>query len=155
MCHNIAHYPRQKGQEKYAVILEELKSYVLPIPWLFFCEKKGVCSPAEIKAGLLGNYSLSLSGLAMAEKIKTRESYAQATLVHFNYLQEQGAIDIQGHEIKTNFDKIIEVNLELFKEVVGLIERGDYERARKFVERYNSRDKFGDILKELKKVVHV
>jgi|GEM_PF-3300347 len=151
VCHNIGNYRDHKKLEKYAAVYEELKNYILPIIWLFFCNENKTCNISDIKAAICAYLASSLSGAVLGEKIRARESYTLATLIHFNFMQKQGAIDIHGPEIKINFDKLVPVNREIFDEIISIMESGSYDRAQRYAKLYGDREPLEEVFKVARK----
>jgi hypothetical protein len=151
--HNIANYKNQRQLEKYSSVLEELKSYILPMIWIFMCRDKKNCKLTEAKATVCVYLASSIVSALLGENIKARECYTTATYVHLNLLLEKGALEIINNKFKINFSRIVSVNQEIFQEILPILERGNYSRAQQFIDCYNYNDKFSKILDTARKLV--
>jgi len=151
VCHNIGNYKDYKNLEKYGAVFEELKNYILPIIWLYFCNNKKVCALGDVKAAVCAYLGSSLSGAVLGEKIRARESYTVATLLHFNFMHKNGALEVDGSKLTINFGKLVDVNRKMFREIIDIIERGSYEGAQRYVKLYGDKKPWEEVFAIVRK----
>ncbi len=142
ICHNVGTYACKDNLEKYAPVFGELKSYVIPIYWMFYCQDKKVFSEKEVKASIYSYLAYSLSIAVLGEKFKERECYLTATLILLNYLVEKEAIAIDGSKMSIDLEKLKIIIVEFYLEIINIMEKCSYNMAKEFTEKYSDRDKF-------------
>ncbi|MCK4236121.1 MAG: peptidase, partial [Candidatus Krumholzibacteria bacterium] len=88
-----------------------------------------------------------LAGFFRSVRFGVEEAHGRANMIAFNYFREKGAyVRDPGTGLwSVDFDKICEAARELSREILMLQALGDYEGAKKFIERYGE---MGDDVKE-------
>ncbi|MFC1721401.1 hypothetical protein ACFL0Z_00620 [Patescibacteria group bacterium] len=155
LAHNIGCYEREKELEKYHHVFEELKANVFPVIWAFYCKSEKVCSTSETEAAVTIFFAMNLMDCLLATNNPSRESYCLALLIHCNFLKEKGKLLINDKEMKFKFSNFVDANNELLQQTLEIVEKGNYDRAKKFVERYGSKKACASILNNLLKTIKI
>ncbi|MFC1617772.1 hypothetical protein ACFL2B_00660 [Patescibacteria group bacterium] len=155
ICHNVGNYRCYKNLEKYSSVFEELKNYIIPIYWMFFCQQEKVCLEKEVKASVFSYLAYSLANAVLGEKVKERESYLWATLILWNYLVEKKILIVADNKVEINFNDLPDAFLEIFNEVIGIMEKCSYDQAKEYVEKYSDKSKFTEVFKVARKLAKI
>lgn len=153
ISHNIARYEKENELEKYFSVFEELKAYLLPILWIDFLAQKKIFTTNQKQAAVLAIFSINFVDIILAETIKARESYSQSAIVKFNYLLQAGALKVADGRISIDFDRIFPAARELFNKVIALAARGNFQRARKYIDQYGSAQSLQPVIVRLRKIL--
>ncbi len=93
----------------------------------------------EINTDLRNNYTTFLAGIFRSIRFGASSAHGVANLVRFNYFREKEAFVRDDHgKYSVNYDKIQEAVNSLSKEILTIQGNGDYEAAKKMVEKYGS-----------------
>ncbi len=154
ISHNIGRYEKESDLEKYFSVFEELKAYLLPILWTDFLTQKNIFTKSQKQAAVLAIFSINFVDIILAETIKARESYSQSAIVKFNYLLQAGAVKINDGRIAIDLDLIVPAARELFNKVIELAARGNFQRAKKYIDQYGSKQSLEPVIKRLKGIIN-
>lgn len=154
ISHNIARYEKENDLEKYFSVFEELKAYLLPILWIDFLTQKKIFTKQQKRAAILAIFSINSVDIILAETIKARESYSQSAMVKFNYLLQAGALEVAGGRVLIDLDRIVPATRDLFDKVIELAARGNFQRARKYIDQYGSAQLLQPVIVRLRKILN-
>lgn len=123
---------RKELKELYTT-LEEAKADVMGIYNILALIEQGEM-PRELRAHLEPTY---VAGLFRSARFGVHEAHGQGVIAQFNYLLEQGAleIDAQGryHAVSEKFPEAVR---QLLQEMLTLQARGDYAGTQAFLQKY-------------------
>ena len=122
----------RKMKELYSV-LEECKADVLGIINMKLMMEKGIF-PQEMEYGMYASY---LGGMLRSIRFGINEAHGGGVAIQWNYCFDKGAFLLDG-EGKLTLDetRVLPVLNDLAREVLMFQATGDYEGAKKFVEKY-------------------
>jgi len=119
----------RKALKNYYVISDYIKNYLLV---LFLAEK--LISVGEIKNDLKDNYFTFVANLLRLIRFGKANEYGLSSLIIYNYLVENKAIDYSKDVISLNFDKMKSSINELISKIIILQGQGDIENFKIFVD---------------------
>lgn len=116
-------------------VIEEAKADMAGLYLTEVMIEKGVL-PKELSRSVFASY---LAGFFRSVRFGVSGSHGQANLIAFNFIREKGAItyDEETKKFGLDFDNIRDAVRELTTAVLMLQAEGDYEGAKKFVEKYS------------------
>lgn len=153
LSHNIGRYEREKDLEKYAPLFEELRPYVMPIMWAYFLQREKICDFDKVKSIAASIFANGIVDTLLSEKIPSRKIYKTAFFMEANFFREKGALSLRGDEIYLDMDKVLSVSEELFYKIVRFVSHGNYDVAKKFMEKYDDGKPYVEILKIAKQTL--
>jgi len=120
-------------KETYSTI-EECKADILGVYNLAYMVEKGVF-PKEMKAQAYSSY---LGGIFRSVRFGINEAHGGANAIAFNYLMEKGGFEYnpQTHKFRVNDAKIEGAIRDLAHDLLMIQATGDYEGAKRFIQKY-------------------
>ncbi len=124
---------KKELKETYST-MEECKADILGMFNNAFMITKGVYPETFDKE----TYATFLAGIFRSIRFGIHEAHGGGNAIIYNYLLEKGAYeyDSKTEKVKVNFEKIYPALTELAREVLTLQAEGNYEGAKKFIEKY-------------------
>jgi len=115
-------------------VIEECKADTLGLYNTIFLNEKGMYS----KEFMQSLYPTYLAGIFRSTRFGIKEAHGGSNIMQFNYLREKGAFTYDEKNIKFAVDRTkIEAAIKsLAQDLLMLEAKGDYEGAKKFVEKY-------------------
>lgn len=120
-------------KETYSTI-EECKADILGVYNLAYMVEKGVF-PKEMKAQAYSSY---LGGIFRSVRFGINEAHGGANAIAFNYLMEKGGFEYnpQTRKFRVNDAKIEGAIRDLAHDLLMIQATGDYEGAKRFIQKY-------------------
>ncbi|MBK7096721.1 MAG: Zn-dependent hydrolase [Saprospiraceae bacterium] len=126
--------PVRKVLKDYYSTIEEGKADILGLYMIQQLHKKG-----EIKGELKEFYTTFMAGIIRSIRFGTSSAHGKANMVCFNFFNEQGAFSRSKESGKymINIEKFEAAIKALSNQILVLQGDGDYEKVRKFIDKYN------------------
>ena len=84
-------------------------------------------------------YATFLGGFFRSVRFGANEAHGRANMIQFNYLMEQGGIEVNDEGLyQVNYDRIRDAVRNLAHDLLTIEGDGDYEAAQQFIERYGT-----------------
>lgn len=130
-------------------VIEECKADTLGVYNTLFLKSKGMYSDDFMKT----LYPTYLAGIFRSTRFGIKEAHGGSNIMQFNYLREKGAFTYDPKTEKFGVDKakMDAAIKDLARDILMIEAKGDYEGAKKFVEKYRTMPKeFEDAIAKLK-----
>jgi hypothetical protein len=122
---------REALKEQYSA-LEEGKADILGLFLIYQLNEMG-----ELQVDMRNSYTTFLAGIFRSIRFGSSSAHGNANLVRFNYFREKGAFSRSNDgKYLVDFDKIQQAVNDLSRDILIIQGNGDYEAARKMIEKY-------------------
>ncbi|MBN1540750.1 peptidase, partial [candidate division KSB1 bacterium] len=123
----------QKELKELYSVIEECKADVLGVINMKFLMGKGVVPPT-LEKSMLASY---LGGMFRSIRFGINEAHGGGVAIQFNYLMEHGAFALDKNgKLTLDARRVLPVLNDLAAELLIIQAEGDYQRAKKLVDRY-------------------